>query len=164
MSNKPYLATWQDETQTQGFAAQLAQALRVLLPRAGGISIALEGDLGAGKTTLVRYLLRALGVEGRIKSPSYAIVESYDTAHFPVWHFDFYRLGSAEEWEDAGFRDIFTNTGLRLVEWPGQLPADLLPYDLRLVWQFDAEGLRHMQLQAHSPAGLQLLQNLEHER
>jgi tRNA threonylcarbamoyladenosine biosynthesis protein TsaE len=164
MPQSSYHATWQNEAQTATFAAQLAAALQAQLPRAGGISIALEGDLGAGKTTLVRYLLRALGVEGRIKSPSYAIVENYDTAHFPVWHFDFYRMGSAEEWEDAGFRDIFTNEGLRLVEWPGQLPAGLVPYDLRMIWRLDADELRHMQLLAGSPAGLQLLQNLEHGR
>ena len=164
MSQPPQQSIWQNEAQTEAFAMQLAQALRPLLPRAGGISIALEGELGAGKTTLVRSVLRALGVAGRIKSPSYAIVESYETAHFPVWHFDFYRLGSAEEWEDAGFREIFTNTGLRLVEWPGQLPADFLPYDLRLVWHMDANENRQVSLQAGSATGLQLLRNLEHER
>lgn len=164
MSHNSYHTIWQDETQTADFAQQLAQTLQTLLPCAGGISIALDGDLGAGKTTFVRYLLRALGVQGRIKSPSYAIVESYETAFFPVWHFDFYRLGSAEEWEDAGFREIFTNSGLRLVEWPRQLPASLVPYDLHMIWRIDAEGLRHMQLQAGSAAGLQLLRNSEHER
>ena len=128
-----------------------------------GEVVALLGDNGAGKTTLVRYLLRALGVEGRIKSPSYAIVESYETAFFPVWHFDFYRMSSAAEWEDAGFREIFTGHGLRLVEWPGQLPAGLVPYDLRMTWTLEADTLRHIQLQATSPAGQQLLQDLEHE-
>lgn len=158
-----YHTTWQDEAQTAAFASKLASALARTLPREGGLSIALEGDLGAGKTTLVRYLLRALGVEGRIKSPSYAIVESYDTSAFPAWHFDFYRMRSAAEWEDAGFREIFTSHGLRLVEWPGQLPAGLVPYDLRMIWTLEADTLRHIQLQATSPAGQQLLQDLEHE-
>lgn len=164
MSHNSYHTIWQDETHTADFAQQLAQALQTLLPCAGGISIALEGSLGAGKTTLVRYLLRALGIDGRIKSPSYAIVESYDTVHFPVWHFDFYRMSSAEEWEDAGFREIFASLGLRLVEWPGQLPTALVHYDLRIMWSFEADDVRHIQLQAASPAGLQLLRNLEHER
>ncbi len=160
----PYQTVWTDEAQTEQFAQHLAAALSQLLPCAGGISIALEGDLGAGKTTLVRYVLRALGVEGRIKSPSYAIVESYDMAHFPVWHFDFYRLGSAEEWEDAGFRDTFASTGLRLVEWPGQLPAGLVHYDLRLRLALQGESQRQVGLEAGSSAGLQLLRNLEHAR
>ena len=164
MPQSSYHATWQNETQTAAFATQLAQALQTLLPCSAGISIALEGDLGAGKTTLVRYLLRALGISGRIKSPSYAIVESYDTAAFPIWHFDFYRLGSAEEWEDAGFRDIFASSGLRVVEWPGQVPEGLVRYDLRLQWTLDAAETRHISLQAGSDAGLQLLRNLEHER
>lgn len=163
MRANSYHTTWQDETQTAAFASKLASALARTLPREGGLSIALEGDLGAGKTTLVRYLLRALGVGGRIKSPSYAIVESYDTSAFPAWHFDFYRMSSAAEWEDAGFREIFTGHGLRLVEWPGQLPAGLVPYDLRMTWTLEADTLRHIQLQATSPAGQQLLQDLEHE-
>ncbi len=64
-----YQTTWHNEADTEHFAAQLAQALQQLLPCTGGISISLQGDLGAGKTTLVRYLLRALGIDGRIKSP-----------------------------------------------------------------------------------------------
>lgn len=164
MPQSSYHTTWQDEAQTADFAAQLAQALQKLLPCTGGISISLQGDLGAGKTTLVRYLLRALGISGRIKSPSYAIVENYDTAAFPIWHFDFYRLGSAEEWEDAGFRDIFASSGLRLVEWPGQVPAGLVHYDLGMKWALDTTDTRHISLRAGSPTGLQLLRNLEHER
>jgi tRNA threonylcarbamoyladenosine biosynthesis protein TsaE len=155
---------WSDESQTERFAVQLAQALQKLLPCTGGISISLAGDLGAGKTTLVRYLLRALGISGRIKSPSYAIVESYETDAFPIWHCDFYRMNSAEEWEDAGFRDMFASTGLRLVEWPQQVPEGLVRYDLHLQWTLDATETRHINLQAGSDAGLQLLRNLEHER
>ena len=150
---------WRSEADTAAFALRLAAQ-----PALRQAYIALQGDLGAGKTTLVRYVLRALGVEGRIKSPSYAIVESYDMAHFPVWHFDFYRLGSAEEWEDAGFRDTFASTGLRLVEWPGQLPAGLVHYDLRLRLALQGESQRQVGLEAGSSAGLQLLRNLEHAR
>ena len=152
------------EAHTAAFADQLARAVAAALPRGNGVSIALDGNLGAGKTTLVRYLLRALGIAGRIKSPSYAIVEPYDTAAFPIWHFDFYRLSAAEEFEDAGFRDIFASHGLRLVEWPQQLPVGVVPYDLRLQLSLGAADARCLQVISGSAAGLQLLRNLEHER
>lgn len=121
--------SWPDEATAQATAEKLAAAL---LPAPNAI-IELHGPLGAGKTTFVRLLLRALGVEGRIKSPSYAVMESYElpcgagTAN----HFDFYRFGDPREWEDAGFRDVFAAPGLKLCEWPekaGQLP----PADLQL--------------------------------
>jgi tRNA threonylcarbamoyladenosine biosynthesis protein TsaE len=86
----------------------------------------LYGDLGAGKTTFVRHLLHALGVTGRIKSPTYAVVEPYSVAAGEVWHFDFYRFSDPREWEDAGFRDIFASVGLKLCEWP-QNAAGVMP-------------------------------------
>ncbi len=97
----------------------------------------LHGTLGAGKTTFTRHLLRALGVMGRIKSPSYAVVEPHElpsaAAHaFAIHHFDFYRFNDPQEWEDAGFRDIFGAPGLKVVEWP-EKAAGLLPVaDLQL--------------------------------
>ena len=95
--------------------------------------IELRGDLGAGKTTLTRYLLQALGVTGRIKSPTYAIVETYEAAFpdksFPISHFDFYRFNDPEEWEEAGFRDIFAATGLKIVEWAEKAHPRLPPAD-----------------------------------
>ena len=121
--------------------------------------VALDGDLGAGKTTLVRNLLQALGVEGRIKSPTYTIMETYALAHSPlqVAHFDFYRFNDPMEWEDAGFRDVFAATGLKLVEWPekalGLLPQpDLL---VRIASQDDTS--REVTLKAFTPLGLALL-------
>ena len=98
-------------------------------------------DLGAGKTTLVRHLLRALGVRGRIKSPTYAVVEPHSTidcAVMPageplqIWHFDFYRFNDPREWEDAGFRELFASPGLKLVEWPERAGDFLPPVDLRI--------------------------------
>jgi hypothetical protein len=80
--------------------------------------IELHGDLGAGKTTLVRHLLRALGVQGRVKSPTYAVVEPHEVPGLAIWHFDFYRFTDPREWEDAGFRDVFASPGLKLAEWP----------------------------------------------
>lgn len=112
---------WPDEAATQTFAESLAH--RSSLQQ---VFIALHGQLGAGKTTLVRHLLRALGVQGRIKSPSYAIVESYELPQGTIWHFDFYRFSDPREWEDAGFRDIFAGPGLKLAEWP-ENAARVLP-------------------------------------
>ena len=94
----------------------------------GNAIVELRGDLGAGKTTLARYLLQALGVTGRIKSPTYAIVETYEAA-FPISHFDFYRFSDPAEWEEAGFRDIFAASGLKIVEWADKAHPLLPPAD-----------------------------------
>ncbi len=143
---------WRDEAATQVFAHTLAQ-----VPGLGQAFITLQGDLGAGKTTLARHLLQALGVQGRIKSPTYAIVESYETASFPVWHFDFYRFNDPQEWEDAGFRDLFASPGLKLVEWP-QKAAGLLPQaDLDIALHTEGEAARSVRLCSHTPLGRALL-------
>lgn len=115
---------WPDEAAAEATAQRLARAL---LPAPNAL-IELHGPLGAGKTTFVRLLLRALGVQGRIKSPSYAVMESYALpCGATASHFDFYRFGDPREWEDAGLRDVFAAPGLKLCEWPekaaGQLPA-----------------------------------------
>ena len=114
--------TWRGEDETATFARRLAA-----LPGLRDAFIALHGDLGAGKTTFVRHLLRALGIEGRVKSPTYAVVEPHTTpAGLAVSHFDFYRFNDPREWEDAGFRDLFAAPGLKLAEWP-DLAGSLLP-------------------------------------
>ena len=113
------IQTWHSEDDTQAFAARLAAQ-----PALRNSFIELHGDLGAGKTTLVRHLLRALGVQGRIKSPTYAVVEPHETPDgLQAWHFDFYRFDDPREWEDAGFRDIFASPGLKLAEWPKKAAA-----------------------------------------
>jgi len=119
--------------------------------------IALHGDLGAGKTTLVRHLLQALGVRGRIKSPTYAVVEPYELPGLPIWHFDFYRFADPREWEDAGFKEIFASPGLKLVEWPEKAGAQLPTADLDITLHTALDGARQVGLCAHSATGAALL-------
>ncbi|HET7867594.1 MAG TPA: tRNA (adenosine(37)-N6)-threonylcarbamoyltransferase complex ATPase subunit type 1 TsaE [Burkholderiaceae bacterium] len=143
---------WLDEAACEAAAARLAS-----LPALRQACIELEGPLGAGKTTFVRHLLRALGVTGRIKSPSYTIVEPYEPAGLPAWHFDFYRFGDPRELEEAGLRELFAAPGLKLVEWP-QRARDWLPVpDLRLVIEPQPDGSRAVVLQAFTPRGKELL-------
>ena len=128
--------------------------------------VELHGDLGAGKTTFVRHLLRALGVAGRIKSPTYAVVEPHEapaTPHTPalaIWHFDFYRFTDPREWEDAGFRDVFASPGLKLLEWADHARAVLPTPDLALALQTQADDSRAATLSAHTPHGQALLDAL----
>ncbi len=148
---------WPDELATQLFATQLAAQ-----PQLDHAFNALHGDLGAGKTTLVRHLLHALGVQGRIKSPTYAVVEAYelpelDRPALNIWHFDFYRFSDPREWEDAGFRDIFASPGLKIAEWPEKV-ASVLPtadLDIHITTALDASRL--VTLTAHTATGLALL-------
>ena len=151
---------WPDESATQSFAAQLAQAL-TSWPGGRDARIELRGNLGAGKTTLVRHLLRAAGVQGRIKSPTYAVVEPHQAgtgeSAWPIWHFDFYRFSDPQEWEDAGFRDIFAGPGLKLMEWPDKVAGQLPPADLVIELHALDENQRQVRMSAQTPAGQQWL-------
>lgn len=152
---------WSSELDTHRFAQALAG--QAALDHA---YIELQGDLGAGKTTLVRHLLQTLGVQGRIKSPTYAVVEPYEVpwpqggagVQLPIWHFDFYRFSDPREWEDAGFRDIFASPGLKLAEWPQKAASFLPQADLvvRLVARDDEQ--REVTLLAQTATGQALLQ------
>ncbi len=150
---------WNDEAATQHFAAALARQ-----PALRDCYVELHGELGAGKTTLVRHVLHALGVQGRIKSPTYAVVEPYTLAHAPtdarplqIWHFDFYRFNDPREWEDAGFRDIFASTGLKLAEWPEKAASHVPKADLVLHIAVRTDAVRQVRLVAQTPAGAALL-------
>lgn len=123
---------WHDEAACAAFAVRLAQALQPKLSAGGSLTLELHGTLGAGKTTFTRYLLRALGVPGRIKSPSYAVVEPHEAPGVAIHHFDFYRFDDPQEWEDAGFRDLFGAPGLKVVEWPDKAAGLLPAADLQL--------------------------------
>jgi tRNA threonylcarbamoyladenosine biosynthesis protein TsaE len=145
-----FLATTAD---TNEFGAALAPLLRP------GMVVFLCGELGAGKTTLVRGLLRELGVKERVKSPTYTLVEPYVISGLYLYHFDFYRFSRSDEWVEAGFRDYFNRESICLVEWPekagGQLPAP----DLRIVMEVDGNG-RSITVSADTEAGQDCLVRL----
>ena len=160
---------WADEAGTAAFAQRLAAC-----PAIANATLTLAGDLGAGKTTFVRHLLRALGVTGRIKSPTYAVVEPHRAEagpHGPLcaWHFDFYRFGDPREWEDAGFRELFASPGLKLVEWPERAAGLMTAVDAALhigpeetAGDTSADddfsgGPRRVSMQAFTDTGRQLL-------
>ncbi|MBL0141775.1 MAG: tRNA (adenosine(37)-N6)-threonylcarbamoyltransferase complex ATPase subunit type 1 TsaE [Betaproteobacteria bacterium] len=139
-----------DENATLALGAALAPAV---MP---GLVVTLRGELGAGKTTLVRGLLRALGHAGRVKSPTYALVELYEVSRLSLYHFDFYRFHDPSEWIDAGFRDTFNGRNICLIEWPERARGQLPPADLEVALEMTQPG-RAATLTAFSPAGERLL-------
>ncbi len=143
---------WRTEDDTVAFAASLAAS-----PAVRDAFIELHGELGAGKTTLVRHLLRALGVRGRIKSPTYAVVEPHEGNGLSIWHFDFYRFDDPREWEDAGFRDLFASPGLKLAEWPEKAAGVLPVADLALHIDTRPDDVRIVTCEAWTPTGQELL-------
>lgn len=162
-----------DEAATERFGAALAGAVRALSPRT--IHIQLSGDLGAGKTTLSRAVLRALGHAGKVRSPTYTLCEPYEVSRadgspLTVYHFDLYRFADPEEWIDAGFRDCFAEPALNLVEWPEKAGRLLGEPDLHVLLQSDSRGqnpapggadagadARMATLRAYTPTGLTVL-------
>ncbi|SAI65787.1 ADP-binding protein [Bordetella ansorpii] len=148
----PRLLHLPDEAATEALARQLAPLLdgRAGMPAGGRIH--LSGDLGAGKTALARALLRACGVQGRIKSPSYALLESYKISSLYFYHFDFYRFSDPREWLDAGFRDLLRDDAVVLVEWPERAGDVLPPPDLLIALEYAGQG-RDAGLTAYTARG-----------
>lgn len=124
----------EDEAAMMAFGGKLADDLTE-----GGI-VLLKGDLGAGKTTLVRGLLRHLGHQGIVKSPTYTLVEPYELKDRKVYHFDLYRLGDPEELEYMGGRDYWESGALCLIEWPEQAKGYLPEADLTLEISYQDTG------------------------
>jgi len=139
--------TWPDESHTAAFAQRLATLVTAHLQQGGRVHIELRGDLGAGKTTFTRHLLHAMGIEGRIKSPSYGVVQPYEVNGLSIWHFDFYRFEDPREWEDAGFRDLFAAPGLTITEWPDKAAGLLPPADVCLQLSTDMDETRQVTAQ-----------------
>ncbi len=119
-----------DARATEALASRLAARLEP------GFVLYLSGDLGAGKTTFVRALLRALGFAGRVKSPSFSLLESYDLSKFRLYHFDFYRFDSDQGWLDAGFEEFIGAPNVAIVEWPERAAGTLPAPDLHLYLRF----------------------------
>ena len=139
-----------DADATEAAGARLAPMLE------GGMIVTLSGDLGAGKTTLVRGALRALGWQGRVKSPSYALLEHYPFPSLYFYHFDFYRFADPNEWETAGFTDCFHEGAACLIEWPERVAGRLPMPDLALTLSYPADPSqpgRELGLSAHSERG-----------
>jgi len=144
---------WRTEEDTDALARALAQS-----PALRDAFISLQGDLGAGKTTFVRHLLRALGITGRIKSPTYAVVEPHEASDgLAIFHFDFYRFSDPREWEDAGFRDIFAGPGVKLAEWPENAAGRIPLADLAIKIEAMTDDTRTVTLRAHTQRGSRLL-------
>lgn len=154
--HEPILETrtlhWRNEADCAAFASALAAS-----PALADAHIDLHGPLGAGKTTFVRHLLRTLGVVGRIKSPTYTVLEPYEVGALTISHFDFYRFDDPREWEDAGLRDIFGAPGLKLTEWPEKAAGALVAPDLRLTIEPLDESARRVTATALTERGRELL-------
>lgn len=147
-----------DEAGTAALGAALARAL------APGLAIYLHGDLGAGKTALTRALLHAAGHKGHVKSPTYTLSEPYsvqlDGQRLDIIHFDLYRMGSPEEFLDAGFREDFNGRNVCIVEWPEKADPVLPPADINIYLSVAGTG-RDVELQGSSKLGLSCLQRLK---
>ncbi|SCK48634.1 tRNA threonylcarbamoyladenosine biosynthesis protein TsaE [Variovorax sp. HW608] len=144
---------WRTESDTQALARALASS-----PALRDAFISLQGDLGAGKTTFVRHLLRSLGITGRIKSPTYAVVEPHEAPDgLAIFHFDFYRFSDPREWEDAGFRDIFAGPGVKLAEWPENAAGRIPLADLAIKIEAMTDDTRTVTLRANTERGSRLL-------
>ncbi len=148
----PTLYTDSDE-QTESIAGKLASIINK------GMIIHLEGDLGAGKTTFARGFLRELGVAGAVKSPTYNIVQPYQTDQFTLYHFDLYRISDHEELEALGIRDYFDGEAICLLEWP-EKGAGLLPTpDIRIKLDYEGKG-RKITLEPVSEIGHKTIENI----
>jgi tRNA threonylcarbamoyladenosine biosynthesis protein TsaE len=146
-----------DEAATLALGAAMAPCIEP------GLSFHLRGDLGAGKTTLARGLLRGLGHTGAVKSPTYALVELYKLSRLDLHHFDFYRFHDPREWIDAGFRESFGGTTVTLVEWPERAGELLPPRDVEITLAPSGGG-RTASFTACSPRGQVMLECLAKRR
>jgi tRNA threonylcarbamoyladenosine biosynthesis protein TsaE len=118
----------------------------------GGMIIALSGELGAGKTTLVRGMLRGLGWSGPVKSPSFALVEHYQFRSLYFYHFDFYRVEDSDEWDSAGFAEYFRPDAVAVIEWPERVSSRLQAIDIEARLEH-AEPGRRLALRAGTEPG-----------
>ena len=144
----------QDEAATTA----LAERFRAALPESlSGLTILLEGELGAGKSTFARGLIRAMGHQGPVPSPTYTLVEPYDLPSGIIYHVDLYRVSSVEELRFLGWNEL--DDGLRLVEWPDRAPELAKAADVRLTLSYDRAG-RSVQIDGLSARGQELIADI----
>ncbi|MBV1872444.1 MAG: tRNA (adenosine(37)-N6)-threonylcarbamoyltransferase complex ATPase subunit type 1 TsaE [Gammaproteobacteria bacterium] len=154
MKTEKITVTLADDTETISWGSKIALTLQK-----GGI-VYLQGELGAGKTTLCRGILRAYGHAGAVKSPTYTIIEPYELECVNVYHFDLYRMLDPEEWEYLGVDDYFSPENVCLVEWPDK-GRDYLPAcDVSITLEYLNEG-RRMTVESHGQRGGKILQDLK---
>lgn len=147
----------ENEAGTETLGRELA---RLAKESGQGLVVFLEGDLGMGKTTLSRGIIRGLGHKGAVKSPTYTIVEPYEALNPPAYHFDLYRLGDPEELEYMGIRDYFNGQNICLIEWPERGEGLLPQPDLGIHLEHQGEG-RSAIIRAGSEQGASFLNELE---
>lgn len=143
------------EAATEQLGSSLAKRLgsHVDSQRLPCLVIYLLGDLGAGKSTLVRSILRALGVSGPIKSPTYSLVELYSISNLNLYHFDFYRFNSPDEFIEAGLEEYFDGRGICFIEWPGKALGFLPPADIVIEIQPVGVDQRNVVIRAENERG-----------
>ena len=153
-----------DATATARLGAALAHAIERLQSAivSHGLVVGLVGDLGAGKTSVVRALLRALDVTGTVRSPTFTLVEPYVVSSLNFYHFDFYRLANPEEFSLAGFREMFGPASVCVIEWPEKAGSHLPPADLRIALHVAGQG-RHAGLTAATELGAACLERITME-
>ena len=155
------------EADTASLAKQLAASFEQFLTKQSDshLNISLEGDLGAGKTTFSRYLIQAMGHEGKVKSPTYTLCEPYplqlkDQA-ITVHHFDLYRMRDPLEWQEAGFAEHFDVPGICLIEWPEKAEGTLPGFDIQIQLAAGAdENERAIKINAITESGKMALQEI----
>ena len=143
------------EANTLALGAELAPHLQP------GMVVYLSGELGAGKTTLARGILRGLGHPGKVKSPSFALVEVYKLSRLYLYHFDFYRFTDPRELGEAGFREHFNPESVCLVEWPEKAAGALPAADIKIEMKIAGSG-RQLEIDADTEAGRRCLEHLKH--
>jgi len=152
-TNGMYSIFLSDESATLQLGRRLASVIEP------GLYIALSGNIGTGKTTLTRGILRGLGYPGTVKSPTYTLVELYNLSGIDLYHFDFYRFNDPQEWVDAGFRDYFAPHNVCLVEWPERAQTVLPVPDIAIMLNEEA-GARRARIGAETERGKRCLERL----
>jgi tRNA threonylcarbamoyladenosine biosynthesis protein TsaE len=159
------------EADTAALAQQLAASFEHFLTKQLGahLNISLEGDLGAGKTTFARYLIQALGHDGKVKSPTYTLCEPYPIhlkkQVITVHHFDLYRMRDPLEWQEAGFAEHFDVPGICLIEWPEKAEGTLPAFDIQIQLTAGAdENERSIKIITVSTLGVGSVEDLQFNR